>query len=93
MLYVISYDISIDQRRNAVARLLEGYGQRVLESVFECDLEPSAYLRLRQQLDRQIRVEEGDRLRIYQLCRGCQQRVDIVGDGPPLEQSHDWYII
>ncbi len=38
MLYLISYDIPIDKRRLAIARMLEGSGQRVQRSVFECDL-------------------------------------------------------
>lgn len=92
MLYIISYDISIDQRRLNIAKLLEGYGQRVLKSVFECDLETAAYGRLRQRLERHIEVNGGDRLRIYQLCHSCRQRVDIIGDGPSLEQSSDIYI-
>ncbi|WP_322488535.1 CRISPR-associated endonuclease Cas2 [Chloroflexus sp.] len=92
MLYLISYDISVDQRRLKIAKLLEGYGQRVLESVFECDLEVDAYRRLRQKLSRLIDVAEGDRLRIYQLCGMCRRNVEIIGEGPPLETSHEVYI-
>ncbi|MCS6888743.1 CRISPR-associated endonuclease Cas2 [Chloroflexus sp.] len=93
MYYVISYDISVDQRRLKVAKLLAGYGQRVLESVFECDLEAGAYRQLRQKLSRLIRVEEGDSLRIYQLCGACRHNIEIIGSGPPLEESRDVYII
>lgn len=93
MYYVISYDISVDQRRLKIAKLLAGYGQRVLESVFECDLEIAAYRQLRQKLNRLIRVEEGDRLRIYQLCGACRPNIEIIGSGPPLDESRDVYII
>lgn len=93
MYYVISYDISVDQRRLKVAKLLAGYGQRVLESVFECDLEAAAYRQLRQKLNRLIRVEEGDRLRVYQLCGACRPNIEIIGHGPPLDESRDVYII
>ncbi|MGB9738187.1 MAG: CRISPR-associated endonuclease Cas2 [Chloroflexus aggregans] len=92
MLYLISYDISVDQRRLKIAKLLEGYGQRVLESVFECDLEVNAYRQLRQKLSRLIDVAEGDRLRIYQLCGMCRRNAEIIGEGPPLETSHEVYI-
>lgn len=34
-LYLISYDITADKRRNALAKLLEGFGSRVQYSVFE----------------------------------------------------------
>ena len=36
MIYVISYDIDDDKRRNKISKVLEEYGVRVLESVFEC---------------------------------------------------------
>ncbi|RMD75232.1 MAG: CRISPR-associated endonuclease Cas2 [Chloroflexi bacterium] len=92
MLYLISYDISVDRRRLKIAKLLDGHGQRVLESVFECDLETSAYRQLKQKLSRLINVAEGDRLRIYQLCGICRHNVEIIGEGPPLETSRDVYI-
>lgn len=92
MFYLISYDISIDQRRLKVAHLLEGYGQRVLESVFECDLEPTAYRQLRQKLSRLIKTDEGDRLRIYHICNTCRCQIEVIGEGPPPETSPDIYI-
>lgn len=93
MLYLISYDIGVDRRRAKVAKLLEGFGQRVLESVFECDLEARAYGALRQKLARRLRPAEGDRLRIYRLCAGCASQVEVIGDGPPVERSLDVYIV
>ena len=38
MLYLITYDIADDRRREDVATLLSGYGPRVQLSVFECEL-------------------------------------------------------
>jgi len=38
MLYLITYDIADDRRREDVATLLSGYGPRVQLSVFECDV-------------------------------------------------------
>jgi CRISPR-associated protein Cas2 len=93
MLYLISYDISIDKRRTKLAKLLEGHGQRVLESVFECDLSEQEYALLRRKLNRRIKVEEGDRLRIYRLCGNCVRQIVIIGDGPPVERSQDVYIV
>ncbi|NTV64740.1 MAG: CRISPR-associated endonuclease Cas2 [Oscillochloris sp.] len=93
MLYLISYDISNNKRRTKIAKLLEGFGQRVLESVFECDLEAQAYRILRRRIDWRLRPDEGDRLRIYRLCRSCAEQVEIIGSGPPLERSVDVYIV
>src|SRR6266511_1773180 len=56
MLYVISYDISVDRRRARVAKLLEGFGQRVQYSVFECDLTESQYAVLQRNLRRMLRA-------------------------------------
>ena len=35
-LHLIAFDLASDRRRYRLTRLLEGYGQRVQESVFEC---------------------------------------------------------
>ncbi|MFW6359187.1 MAG: CRISPR-associated endonuclease Cas2, partial [Chroococcales cyanobacterium] len=43
LLYLVTYDIPCDKRRKKVADLLEGYGQRVQYSVFECVLKRSQY--------------------------------------------------
>ncbi len=93
MLYLISYDIGVDKRRAKLARLLEGCGQRVLESVFECELETRAYSALRRRLERQLRPAEGDRLRIYRLCASCVAQVELIGAGPPVERSLDVYVV
>lgn len=36
--HLIAYDISCDKERYKVSKILEGFGFRVQESVFECDL-------------------------------------------------------
>ena len=38
MRWIVLYDIRNPRRLRRVARLMEGYGQRVQHSVFECDL-------------------------------------------------------
>lgn len=93
MLYVISYDIPADKRRMKVAKLLEGFGQRVQYSVFECDLTEKQYTKLQRKLKRLIEPDEGDSLRIYRLCSGCVPTIEIIGAGPPVETSPDVYII
>ena len=93
MLYVISYDISIDRRRARVAKLLEGFGQRVQRSVFECDLTERQYAVLERKLRRLLKQAEGDSLRTYRLCASCVKQVQIEGAGPPVEQSAEVYIV
>jgi CRISPR-associated protein Cas2 len=93
MFYLISYDISDNKRRAKIAKLLEGFGQRVLESVFECDLNPRAYTVLRTRLNKRIRPTEGDQMRIYRMCANCIGNAEVIGSGLPLEQSPQVYII
>ena len=92
MLYIISYDISVDKRRIKLAKLLEGFGQRVQYSVFECDLSEAQYQKLVKKLNRLLCPDEGDSLRTYRLCATCSTTVTIVGKGPPIETSPDVYI-
>ena len=39
--YIVTYDISEDDRRNNVFRVLRGYGDHIQYSVFRCDLSAS----------------------------------------------------
>jgi CRISPR-associated protein Cas2 len=50
-LYVITYDIADDARRNDVADALLSYGRRIQYSVFECALGETSHTKLRIQLD------------------------------------------
>jgi len=78
MFYVISYDIPDDRRRLKLARLLEGYGERVQHSVFEAHLDERGYADLRQRLARLIKAEE-DNVRFYRLCADCRRSVETIG--------------
>ncbi|MGQ9677649.1 MAG: CRISPR-associated endonuclease Cas2 [Chloroflexota bacterium] len=91
MLVVISYDISDTKRRNKVARLLEGAGSRVLESVFECDLTPAQWTKVKQRLAKRLKADE-DRARFYFLCQTCAVRTEILGGGS-VETSPTTYIV
>ena len=93
MLYLIAYDISVDARRTELAELLEGFGQRVQRSVFECDLNEREYQALERKMKRMLKLEEGDNVRIYRLCGACAGNVTVLGNGLPVEKSVDVYIV
>ncbi len=93
MLYVVSYDITNDRRRAKIARLLEGFGQRVQYSVFECELTDAHYQVLKKKYLRILKVDEGDSVRVYRLCKTCVQAAEVQGDGPPFETSLDVYVV
>ncbi|MEI6443771.1 MAG: CRISPR-associated endonuclease Cas2 [Nostocales cyanobacterium ELA583] len=79
-LYIIAYDIPSDKRRKKVADLLEGYGQRVQYSVFECQLNTEKYDDLRRRLRKVLKLEE-DNIRFYPLSRHTLSQVETWGVG------------
>ena len=85
-LYLVCYDIPEDRVRGKVARLLEGYGDRVQESVFECWLDRRHLIRLRERLAGLI-DEEADKIRIYSLCG--KDNPDRRSEGRRAEVSKD----
>ncbi|NJN76802.1 MAG: CRISPR-associated endonuclease Cas2 [Synechococcaceae cyanobacterium RL_1_2] len=83
MLYVVTYDITDNKRRQKVAHILEGYGSRVQFSVFECHLSRKQYGKLCQRLWPQGHWSEGDSLRFYPISGHTLAQVTIWGE-PPL---------
>ncbi|NHZ45785.1 CRISPR-associated endonuclease Cas2 [Nitratidesulfovibrio liaohensis] len=57
-MHIIAYDITDDRERLRVSRVLDGYGQRVQASVYQCVLDAGLKARLRRELDR-LNVETG----------------------------------
>ena len=80
-LYIVTYDIPCDKRRKKTANLLEGYGQRVQLSVFECFLNPQKYEELKQRLERVVKLEE-DSIRFYPLSGRTLADVELWGGVP-----------
>lgn len=71
MLFVIVYGIADDQRRNRIAGILEDYGDRVQESVFEMILDAAArYASLHARLENALDLTT-DSSRLYRLCSAC----------------------
>lgn len=86
MRWLVAYDVTDDRRRLEIARLLEDHGQRVQFSVFECDLDERAQLRLRRKLVALL-DQSADSVRIYGLCRRCRGAVEVLGTGPIREEQ------
>lgn len=92
MMVLVSYDVStIDKqgrrRLRRVAKACVDYGQRVQNSVFECNIDPSIWVRLREKLVDEIDPEK-DSLRFYFLGSNWRNRVEHVGSKavPDLEE-------
>jgi CRISPR-associated protein Cas2 len=78
MLVVISYDIPHDGRRNRLARLLKGYGERMQYSVFEAELKPEMLRHLKSKIATLIEPAE-DSVRIYRLGMAWKDRIETLG--------------
>jgi CRISPR-associated protein Cas2 len=80
MRFVIVYDIEDDRTRNRIAKVLEGCGQRVQESVFECDLDAREARTLGERLLREMRDLHKGSVRFYRVCETCLEASFGFGD-------------
>jgi CRISPR-associated protein Cas2 len=83
MMVLVSYDVStVDKagrtRLRRAAKACLDYGQRVQNSVFECDIDPAQWAVLKERLIELI-DEKQDSLRFYYLGTNWQRRVEHVG--------------
>ena len=93
MLVLVSYDVATSTRGGSrrlrrVAKVCLDYGQRVQNSVFECNIDPAQWSVLRQRLIEEIDPEL-DSLRFYFLGSNWKRRIEHIGakktvdlDGP-----------
>lgn len=86
MLMLITYDVSTTtgagrRRLRRVARACLDYGQRVQNSVFECEVDPAQWVALRARLIAEIQPDE-DSLRFYRLGADGKRRVEHIGAKP-----------
>jgi CRISPR-associated protein Cas2 len=89
MLVVVSYDVDTTdaagrRRLRRIAKVCQDYGQRVQFSVFECEVEPDAWIRLRHRLIEEMNAEK-DSLRFYFLGADGKRRIEHAGVKMPLD--------
>lgn len=84
--YVIAYDIPDDARRVKLARLLDGYGDRVQYSVFEALVEENDLPELKERVAGLIDPKT-DRVRMYFICGACATKIEDIGQqgGKPFD--------
>lgn len=78
MVYLVVYDISDDRCRSKISTYLEGKGQRIQESVFECHLEEVDIRAISGTL--QQWVQNQGNVRIYPVCANCIQKSIGIGN-------------
>ena len=89
MMVLVTYDVSTAtpagrRRLFRVARTCEDYGQRVQNSVFECQVDPTQWAQLRLRL-LDIIDPDTDSLRYYFLGSNWQRRVEHHGAKPSID--------
>jgi len=93
LLVLLTYDVSTAtpagiKRLSRVAKKCLAYGQRVQNSVFECNIDWSQYLRLQNELKAIINTEE-DSLRFYNLGNKYTEKVIHLGIKPSMDLESD----
>lgn len=89
MLMLVTYDVNTQdaagrRRLRRVARTCLDLGQRVQNSVFECEVDPAQWASLRAALLTEIDASK-DSLRFYRLGADGKRRVEHVGAKPILD--------
>lgn len=86
MLVLVTYDVSMTapsgaKRLRHVAKACRDFGQRVQYSVFEIEVDPAQWVRLKARLE-SIIDREVDSLRYYHLGANWERKVEHVGAKP-----------
>ncbi|MDA1276971.1 MAG: CRISPR-associated endonuclease Cas2 [Verrucomicrobia bacterium] len=97
MMVLVTYDVATVTRAGRArlrraAKHCKDFGQRVQNSVFECDVDPAQWAELKQRLIDLIETDE-DSLRFYYLGNNWQRRVEHVGAKPTLDLRNDPLIV
>jgi CRISPR-associated protein Cas2 len=91
MLVLVTYDVNTleeggKKRLRQVARACEDFGQRVQFSVFEIEVDPAQWTRLKARLEGIIQPRF-DSLRYYYLGANWERKVEHVGAKPATDLS------
>lgn len=89
MLMLVTYDVNTQdaagrRRLRRVANRCKDRGQRVQNSVFECEVDPAQWAALRASLLEEIDPEK-DSLRFYRLGADGKRRVEHIGAKVPVD--------
>ena len=83
MYILVTYDVETvsemgNKRLRQVARICKNYGQRVQNSVFECEVSEAQYCILKNEL-RSAMDEELDSIRFYHLNKNKNHSIEMMG--------------
>ena len=97
MMVLITYDVSVTTdagktRLRKVAKQCVNFGQRVQNSVFECEVTPDQSVQLKAQL-KNIYDAEMDSLRFYMLGKKGRNKVEHYGAKVSVDPIRDTLIL
>ncbi|HKL85417.1 MAG TPA: CRISPR-associated endonuclease Cas2 [Treponemataceae bacterium] len=89
MMVLVSYDVKVtseggQRRLRRIAKTCTNYGQRVQCSVFECEVDPGQWVRLKNGLENIIDPAL-DSLRYYYMGSNWKPKVEHVGAKPSID--------
>ena len=89
MLVLITYDVNTEtpegrKRLRKVSKTCQRYGQRVQNSVFECEVDAGQLLKLKDRLIHLLNPET-DSLRLYNLGNNGNNKVEHYGAKPSID--------
>ena len=96
MLVLVTYDVqTVDspgkRRLRKIAKVCLDYGQRVQNSVFECEVSESEYLLLKSEILHEMNQDE-DSVRFYRLGSNYSEKIEHFGIKEPYD-FEDAFII
>jgi len=89
---VASYDISDPKRLAKVAKAMKDHGERVLKSIFECNLDEKRFAEMKGRIDEIIEPIE-DSVRYYILCEKCIKEVEHSGKGEIFQEDEEYVVV
>lgn len=93
MLVIVTYDISVcdnagKKRLRQIAKICQNYGQRVQNSVFECQVDTVQLLEMKQKI-LEFYDETKDSIRFYNLGKKYELKISHYGIKPVLDLDED----
>lgn len=97
MLVLVTYDVNVttragEKRLRQIAKVCLDYGVRVQNSVFECEVDPAQWVKLKAEL-LGIYEPTQDSLRFYMLGKRGMDKVEHCGAKPTHNSIHSTLIL
>lgn len=89
--YLVTYDIREAKRLRRVAKILEGYGERLQYSVFRVRVTEGQMQKLRWDITRE--VDTVDSVMYIGLCNACASKVISQHSAPKFDEDQSSYRI